>query len=412
MSETPFETTNLFLKQAFDALGLGPQEVIALQTPSRELEVALTIRMDDGSIGNFTGYRVQHNNARGPYKGGLRYHPHADLEHVRSLASLMTWKTAILDLPLGGAKGGIQVDPRALSRGELERLTRRFTQQIQDFIGPHIDIPAPDVNTDASIMAWIFDEYTRTNGYSPGVVTGKPLGLHGSKGRDAATGRGTMFAIREHLKWEGRDLDGISVVVQGFGNAGRWAAKLLHEMGARILAVSDSKGGVFHAEGLNPDAVMVHADATHTVSSFASGEPISNEDLLLLECDVLVPAAIDHVLTSQNAGQVKAKYIAEAANSPTSFAAHSILEGRGVQILPDIYCNAGGVTVSYFEWVQNLQNLRWPEEQVNRELEHSMRRAHAHIRQLMSEYKVSMRTAAFIGAIQRVRLAESLRGLG
>lgn len=412
MTEAAFETTNLFLQQAFAVLGLSAQEIIALETPSRELEVALTIRMDDGSIGNFTGYRVQHNNARGPYKGGLRYHPHADLDHVRSLASLMTWKTALLDLPLGGAKGGIQCDPKRLSRTELERLTRRFTQQIQDFIGPMIDIPAPDVNTDASIMAWIFDEYSRTHGFSPGVVTGKPLGLHGSKGRDAATGRGTLFAIREVLKSDGREIDGISVVVQGFGNAGRWAARLLHEAGAKIVAVSNSKGGTYSAQGLDPIAVIAHADKTGQVSSFPHGEALSNEELLLLDCDVLIPAAIDHVIHSKNAHEIRAAYVAEAANSPTSFAAHTILEARGIQTLPDIFCNAGGVTVSYFEWVQNLQNLRWSEERVNHELEQFMCRAYVRLRELMSEYKVSMRTAAFIGAIQRVRLAEELRGLG
>jgi glutamate dehydrogenase (NAD(P)+) len=293
----------------------------------------------------------------------------------------------------------------------LERLTRRFTQRIQEFIGPKIDIPAPDMNTDARVMAWIFDEYSRGNGFNPGVVTGKPVDMHGSKGRDAATGRGTMLAIREVLQFDGRGLDGISAVVQGVGNAGSWAAKLLHEAGAKILALSDSKGGIYNPHGLDPYAVLKHSAETHMVNSFEGGDAITNEELLALDCDVLVPAAIDHVITSENADNIKADYVAEAANSPTSFAAHNILEERGVQTLPDIFCNAGGVTVSYFEWAQNVQHFYWTEERVNAELEQHMSLAHRHIRGLMHQYEVPMRTAAFIGAIERVRKATSLRGL-
>ncbi|QDG51491.1 glutamate dehydrogenase [Persicimonas caeni] len=406
-----FETTNRFLQQAFDVLDLSEEEVILLETPSREVKVELIIRMDDGSMGNFIGYRVQHDDSRGPFKGGLRYHPQADLDHVRSLASLMTWKTALIDVPYGGAKGGIQVDPTQLSLAELERLTRRFTQRVHEFIGPTTDIPAPDMNTDASVMAWIFDEYSNHHGFNPAVVTGKPVDLHGSHGREAATGRGAMYAIREVLERDGRGLEGTSFVIQGFGNVGSWAAKLLHEAGAKVLAVSDIKGGIYNPDGLDPLAVLEHAYETSSVVDCKNSEPVSNEDLLELECDVLVPAALGDVITEENAADIKADYVLEAANAPTSFEGDQILNERGVTVVPDIYCNAGGVTVSYFEWAQNIQHFSWPETRVNAELEKRMIAAHKHIRGLKNKHDVSLRTAAFIGAIERVREATTMRGL-
>jgi glutamate dehydrogenase (NAD(P)+) len=411
MSEKAFETTNRFLQQALDRLELTEAETVLLRTPSREVKVELFIRMDDGSIGNFIGYRVQHDDSRGPFKGGLRYHPQADLDHVRSLASLMTWKTALIDVPYGGAKGGIQVDPMQLSQAELERLTRRFTQRVHEFIGPTTDIPAPDMNTDASVMAWIFDEYSNHHGFNPAVVTGKPVDLHGSAGRESATGRGSMFAIREVLEHDGRSLEGTSCVIQGFGNVGSWAARLLHEAGAKILAVSDIKGGIYNADGLDPNAVLEHAYETSSVVGCPNSEPLSNEDILEVECDVLVPAAIGNVITEENAGDLKCEYVLEAANAPTSFEGDQILNERGITVVPDIYCNAGGVTVSYFEWAQNIQHFSWPEERVNSELEKRMVSAHKNLRSIKDKYDVSLRTAAFIGAVERVREATRMRGM-
>ncbi|MCA9599468.1 MAG: glutamate dehydrogenase, partial [Myxococcales bacterium] len=356
------ETTNHYLQQGFDLLKLSPRYKTLLLTPSRELRVEIAIEMDDGNIGNFIGYRIQHDNSRGPYKGGLRYHPDVELDEVRSLASLMTWKTAVINIPFGGAKGGIQVDPHQLSRRELERLTRRFIDQIGELIGPDQDIPAPDMNTNAAVMAWIFDQYSRRFGFSPGVVTGKPVELHGSYGRGAATGRGCLFAIREVLATQGKKLEGTRFAVQGFGNVGSWFARLAHEQGARITAVSDVRGGIENGDGLDIPKVLEHVAKTGSVVDAPGSKPISNDDLLISDCDVLVPAALGHVLTEDNARQVTAKWVLEAANGPTSVAADEIFNERGITCIPDIYANAGGVTVSYFEWTQNTQKFRWAEE--------------------------------------------------
>lgn len=409
---TPYETTNHFLSKAFEVLQLGERYETLLITPSRELKVEVAIELDDGRIGNFIGYRIQHDNSRGPFKGGLRFHPQVDLDEVRSLASLMTWKTALIGVPFGGAKGGIQVDPRELSQRELERLTRRFVDQIGELIGPKEDIPAPDMNTNAAVMGWIFDQYSRRYGFNPGVVTGKPVDLHGSLGRDAATGRGCLFAIREALKHDGRDLDGTRFVIQGFGNVGSWLARLLHPLGAKVVAVSDVNGGIFNGDGLDIPKVYEHAKATGSVVEAPGSEPISNDDLLLAECDVLAPAALGHVLTSDNAQHVKAKYVLEAANGPTTAEADAIFDEKGITSLPDIYANAGGVTVSYMEWTQNTQQLKWEEEEVNARLERHMVRAHEALRRTMARYECSMRTAAFVLAIERVKEATDLRGLG
>jgi glutamate dehydrogenase (NAD(P)+) len=411
MTENPYETTNRYLQDAFDVLGLDPDAEHMLKTPSRELKVELVIRMDDGSIGNFIGYRVQHDNARGPFKGGLRYSTDVNLEEVQSLASLMTWKTALADVPYGGAKGGIHVDPRQLSEAELERLTRQFVQRIHEFIGSTTDIPAPDMNTDGRVMAWLFDEYSSVHGFSPAVVTGKPVDLHGSVGRDAATGRGCLFAIREVLEHDGGELPGTEFAIQGFGNVGSWAGRLLHDKDAKIKAVSDINGGIYSEHGLDTHAVYQHMLETGSVVDFPGAENIPSGEIFEVDCDVLMPAAIGHVLTEENARDVKADYILEGANGPTTYAADQIFREREITCIPDIFANAGGVTVSYFEWAQNIQHFSWKEEKVNDELENHMVDAHRNIRGLMNRHDIPMRTAAFVGAIERVREATSMRGI-
>lgn len=405
-----YETTKIFLRQAFDVLRTDGELERLLTTPSRTLEVEVAIRMDDGSLGQFIGYRIQHDDSRGPFKGGLRYHPDVDDDEVLSLASLMTWKTAVVGVPFGGAKGGIRVDPHRLSSRERERLTRRFVQQIQEFVGPHRDIPAPDVNTNAEVMGWFFDEYSKFHGFAPAVVTGKPVSLHGSAGRESATGRGCMFALRETLVAAGETLAGQRVVIQGFGNVGSWVARLLEAQGAKIIAVSDVRGGIFAGDGLDIARLREHVAETGSVVEFPGAQAISNDDLLVCDCDVLVPAALGHVLNRQNAPHVKARYILEGANGPCTAEADQILGQRGITCIPDIYANAGGVTVSYFEWVQNLQNFSWDESRVNDELEKIMTNAHREVRVLMNEHGISMRCAAFVKALSAVKDATNRRG--
>ena len=412
MSQNAYETTNTFLTRAFEALRIDERYKQLLLTPRREVRVELAITMDDGTLGNFIGYRVQHDDSRGPYKGGIRYHHEVDLDEVRSLASLMTWKTAVVDVPFGGAKGGIHVDPSKLSKRELERLTRRFVDQIHDFIGPLTDIPAPDMNTNATIMGWFFDQYTLHHGFAPGVVTGKPIALHGSLGREAATGRGCLFAIREALSADGKPLQGTRFAVQGFGNVGSWFARLAHAEGSKIVATSDVKGGISNPDGLDVVKLVEHVRATGSVVDFPGSKPISNTDLLTSDCDVLVPAALGHVIDADVARAVQAKYVVEAANGPCTLEGADVLDQRGILTLPDIWANAGGVTVSYFEWTQNLQQMRWNEDRVNEELEKHIVTAHKEIRATMARLKCSMRTAAFALAIERVKAATDLRGLG
>lgn len=405
-----YETTNAFLEEAFDAMELDPQYRMLLTSPAREVRVELNIRMDDGALRSFTGYRVQHDESRGPFKGGLRYHPTVDMDEVRSLASLMTWKTAIVDVPFGGAKGGIQVDPSTLTKREVQRLTRRFVDAIGSIIGPRIDVPAPDLNTNAEIMGWIFDQYSRRYGFSPAAVTGKPLGLHGSFGRDSATGRGCLVTIREVLAANGRKLEGTRFAIQGFGNVGSWLARLLHDRGAKVLAVSGSRGGIFNGDGLPIQHLHAHALETKSVMGFPRAESITNDELLALDCDVLVPAALGHVLTSDNARDVRAKYVLEAANGPCTVDADRILGQRGILCVPDVLANAGGVTVSYFEWIQNVQQHTWSENEVNRQLEEYMTSAYREVDRTRREFRCSMRTAAFILAVQRVKHATDARG--
>lgn len=411
MAESAYETTNKYLQDGFDELGLEPTTEHMLKTPAREVRVELVITMDDGSVGNFIGYRVQHDNARGPFKGGLRYDESVNRNEVQSLASLMTWKTALIGVPYGGAKGGIQVNPRELSTGEKERLTRRFVETIHEFIGPTTDIPAPDMNTNGQVMAWLFDEYSNFHGFEPAVVTGKPLDVHGSPGREAATGRGCMFALREVLAHDGRALDEVSVAIQGFGNVGSWAARLLHEQGATVVAVSDITGGRYKEGGLDIPAVYEHVSAEGSLEGYGDATSITNGELLALDCDVLMPAAIGHVLTEDNADEVQSDYVLEGANGPTTYAADQILQERGITCIPDIFANAGGVTVSYLEWAQNIQHFRWDESEINAQLEERFVDGHATLRETMQERNVSMRTAAFVNAIERVQHATEMRGL-
>lgn len=404
-----FERVNFQFDRAARRLELDEATEISLKTPFREVMVEIPVNCD-GEICTFHGYRVQHNLSRGPMKGGLRYHPEVDLDHVRALASLMTWKTAVVDVPFGGAKGGIDIDPKTMPVRRVERVTRTFIERIQRFIGPNEDIPAPDVNTDPQVMAWIVDEYSKFNGFSPAVVTGKPIELGGSLGRMSATGRGVAIVTELAAPDHGIDLDGATVAVQGFGNVGSWSAKFLAELGARVVAVSDVQGGIFAGDGLNLDAVSAEAEVEGTIVGVDGVERIDNDALLTLDVDILVPAALGGVLHEGNAGDVRAKLIVEGANEPTTPAADDILERRGVTVVPDILANAGGVTVSYFEWVQNLQQFRWDQERVDRELVKIMREAYRQVVARVDDAG-SLRLAAYMLAISRVAAATRLRGM-
>jgi glutamate dehydrogenase (NAD(P)+) len=407
-----FEATNHYFRKAAAIMQLSPSIVEHFQTPQREVKVGLTLEMDNGDVRTFHGFRVQHDNSRGPYKGGLRYHPHVDPDEVKSLASLMTWKTAVIDVPFGGAKGGVTVDPKTLSSAELERLTRVFVDKIHDVIGPQQDIPAPDVNTGAQHMAWIYDQYSKLHGHSPGVVTGKPVELYGSLGREAATGRGVAIATAEALRTLGREVRGATVALQGFGNVGSFTARFLADAGALITAIGDHTGAVKNAGGIDVAAALAHVKKTGGIKGFDGGDALKSAELVLLEpVDVLVPAALGGVITRDNARDVRAKMIIEGANGPTTPEADAILDERNVLQVPDIYANAGGVTVSYFEWVQNLQQFTWTEDEVNDKLKAKMIRGFETIWKVATEKKVSLRTAAFLVAIGRVGKARVLRGL-
>jgi glutamate dehydrogenase (NAD(P)+) len=406
-----FEATNFYFDQAASLMDLTDNMRTLMITPERELRVEVAIEMDSGQIGNFIGYRVQHDNARGPYKGGLRYHPHVDQDEARSLASLMTWKTAVVDLPFGGGKGGMNCDPAKLSRGELERLTRKFVQQIHDFIGPDKDIPAPDVGTDAQVMAWIMNEYTKFHGFQPACVTGKPVELHGSAGREAATGFGVAIIARETLAKLGRPVAGTTFAIQGYGNVGSNTARFIRQLGGKIVAVSDAYGALINKEGIDIAALDEYVTRNRKVVGFNGGEPATNEQLLTTEVDVLIPAALGGVFDAAMARAVQAKVIIEAANGPTWPEADEVFRSRGIVVVPDILANAGGVIVSYFEWVQNLQHFRWPLEQVQREEENRLVDGFARVYELAQKKSVTMRTAAFILAISRVGRSRVLGGI-
>ena len=397
-------------ERAADKLGLEENFSNSLMMPDRELAVEVPLNRDDGSLAIFKGYRIQHNNARGPFKGGIRYHQEVDLDEVRALAALMTYKTAVVDIPYGGGKGGITIDPRDYSERELEQLSRRFFRRISPIIGVNKDIPAPDVNTNAQIMAWFMDEYSQNHGYSPGIVTGKPIDLGGSLGREAATGRGVYFTIREAASEFELDLSEATAVIQGFGNVGSFAATFLYEAGCKVIAVSDVTGGLHEPNGLDISSLTDYVKENQVIEGSGQGKKLSNEELLTIQCDFLVPAALGGVIHKMNADNLNCRFVIEAANGPTTPPGDEILFDKSIPVIPDILTNAGGVTVSYFEWVQNLQQFRWEEDDVNAKLEKKMVSAYSEVSALRKEKKVSFRTAAFMVAIDRVARSVKLRG--
>ncbi|MCX6020239.1 MAG: glutamate dehydrogenase, partial [Chloroflexi bacterium] len=381
--DSAFEATSYYFRQAAQIMDLSDRVQLLLLNPDKEIKVEVAIELDNGDIGVFNGFRIQHNNARGPMKGGLRYHPTVDEDDVKSLAALMTWKTAVVDLPFGGAKGGINCDPTKLSPRELERITRRFVQKIHTDIGPDLDIPAPDVNTDAQVMAWVMSEYSRIRGYTPSVVTGKPLELQGSQGREVATGRGLSYIADEVLKDAGKGIAGATFAVQGFGNVGSNTARFLHEAGGKVIAVSDVSGALHNPSGLDIPALQEFARGRRLFKDYdGEAQRLTNEELLALPCDMLIPAALGGVLTAETARTVQASIVLEGANGPTTPEADAEFHKRGVIVVPDILANAGGVTVSYFEWAQNRQHFTWDLETVNTQLERIMRRSYQDVRRI------------------------------
>jgi len=408
----PWEVAQEQLRNAAALLHLDGGLLQQLGTPKLAVTVAVPIRHDDGRVAVYTGHRVQHSTARGPGKGGIRYHPDVTLDEVKALAMWMTWKCAVMGLPYGGAKGGITCDPKKMSIGELERLTRRYTSEILPIIGPERDIPAPDVNTTPQVMAWIMDTYSMNKGYTvPGVVTGKPVPIGGSQGRNQATARGLMYTVLYALKHLELQKPGLRVAVQGYGNAGYFAAKLLHELDFRIVACSTSKGGILVEKGFNPDQVNDHYRKTGGVTGYKGADEITNEELLELDCDILLPCALEGQITARNAARVKAAIVGEGANGPTTPEADKVLHENGKFVIPDILANAGGVTVSYFEWVQALQEYFWSEREVNLRLRDLMERAFEAVYKVHQERKVDMRRAAYVLAVSRVAEAHRLRGL-
>ncbi len=407
----PFKIVQKQIKEACDKLGYDDSVYELLKEPERVMTVHIPVKMDDGTIKTFTGFRSQHNTAVGPAKGGVRFHPDVNLDEVKALSTWMTFKCSVVGIPYGGAKGGIKVNPKELSEGELERLSRAYFRAIAPIIGPEKDIPAPDVYTNPQVMSWFMDEFSKLKGYNtPGVVTGKPIELGGSKGRDKATAQGCAYTIREAAKRIGLDLKGATVAVQGYGNAGSFSAILLNELGCKIVAVNDSKGGAYSESGIDPYAILKHKQETGSVKGFEGTEEILGKDLLELDVDILVPAALENVITSQNAANIRAKIIGEAANGPTTPEADKVLYEKGILVIPDILANAGGVTVSYFEWVQNLMNYYWTEKEVLQRLEKIMVDAFNKVYNMHEEYKVDMRTAAYMTSIKTVTDAMKLRG--
>jgi len=400
------------IRRAAKVLELGERIEQLLLNPNREVKVEVAIELDNGQVATFSGYRIQHNGTRGPMKGGLRYHPTVDAEEVAALASLMTWKTAVVNIPYGGAKGGVNCDPTKLTPRELERVTRKFTANIREIIGPNVDIPAPDVNTNAQVMAWVMDEYSRFYGFSPAVVTGKPLDLHGSLGREEATGRGVAFITADLMAELGRPLPGTRVVIQGFGNVGSFVALFLHQAGANVVAVSDVSGGLRRADGLPIPALFDYARVNKgSIAGFPGAEAFSGDAVFTTPCDIFIPAALGGVLTAERAQALPASIVIEAANAPTTPEGDAILARRQIPVVPDILANAGGVTVSYFEWVQNIQQFRWDVERVNGELRSLMTKAYQDVNQLAKRHSVPQRTAAYVLALGRVAKATVMRGI-
>ncbi|HEV8602736.1 MAG TPA: Glu/Leu/Phe/Val dehydrogenase [Gaiellaceae bacterium] len=412
LHENPFALAQEQLRRVADAFKIDPNLIEVLKQCKKALVVSIPVVMDDGNVQAFEGYRVTHNIARGPSKGGIRYHPDVTLDEVKALAMWMTWKCALMNIPFGGAKGGVACDPKKLSRGELQKMTRRYTSEIINEIGPEKDIPAPDVGTDGSVMAWIFDTYSMNKGHSVlGVVTGKPLNVGGSLGRLEATARGCLYCIREAARKRDLAIGGLSAAVQGFGNVGSFLAKFLAAEGVRVIAVSDSTSGVHNPEGIDVDTALAHKQETGSLAGLHGAESISNEELLLLDCDVLAPCALEQVITADNADKVKARIVCEGANGPTTPTADEILEERGVLVLPDVLANAGGVVVSYFEWVQGLQEYFWKEDEVNARLNDICTRAFNETWAVHEGRATSMRMAAYGLAVQRVAEATTTRGL-
>jgi glutamate dehydrogenase (NAD(P)+) len=401
--------SHFYFNKAADVLDLPDKVRDILLSPRRSIKVNIVVESEEDELLHFTGYRVQHNNARGPMKGGLRFHPSMDEDHAAALANLMTWKTAVVDVPFGGAKGGIDCDPNSMSDKDLNMVTRRFVELMKDVIGPTTDIPAPDVNTNAKVMSWIMDEYSKYEGFSPAVVTGKPLHLFGSEGREEATGRGVMDVLAEALKDQNRDFADVSVAVQGFGNVGSHASRLIAEQGARIVAVADHTGGVSSSDGLDIPALIDWVASNHGVKGFPGGDPFDGAEIISWDADVLIPAALEAAITKDNVQDVKASIVVEAANAPTTPEADEILNKRGVFVIPDILANAGGVTVSYFEWTQNIQQFRWEHQRINDELGKIMRKAYRSVCEIAQEKNIDMRTAAFVLAIRRVGQAALAR---
>ncbi len=409
----PFDVVKTQIDRCADILNLDPDIVAILKSPMRELHVSLPVHMDDGSVKVFQGFRVQHNDARGITKGGIRFHPEETIDTIRALATLMTWKTSLVDLPLGGAKGGIVCNPKEMSLGELERLSRAYIRSIFQFIGPERDVPAPDVYTNPQIMAWMMDEYSMMLGKPPqfGVITGKPLAVGGSPGRGDATARGGTYTIREAAKAVGLDLSKATVAIQGYGNAGYHAARLISELyGAKVVGVCDSKGGVYNAAGINPQAAFDCKAATGSVCNLPDAEYITKEDILELKVDILIPAAIENAITQANAANIKSKIVAELANGPTTPEADDILSDKGVHLIPDFLCNAGGVTVSYIEMVQNSYMYSWQEDEVHQLLDRKMTTAYNSVLSTSQEYDIDMREAAYVLAVQRVVDVMKMRG--
>ncbi|MGB9867293.1 MAG: Glu/Leu/Phe/Val family dehydrogenase [Bacillota bacterium] len=407
----PFEIVQRQVFEACQALGAEPAVYEILKQPQRVLEVAIPVKMDDGTVQTFIGYRSQHNDALGPTKGGIRFHPGVYMDEVKALSMWMTFKCAVLGLPYGGAKGAVRCDPKSMSPGEIERLSRGYIRAISQIIGPEKDIPAPDVYTNPQIMAWMMDEFSKLYQKNVfGVITGKPLIVGGSAGRNSATARGCVFTVVRAAQRLGIDLKGARVVVQGFGNAGSFAAQLMAEVGAKVIAVNDSKGAAVNPNGLDPVALAEHKRRTGTVKGFPGSRDASNDEILTMDCDILIPAALENQITSKNAAEVKARIVGEAANGPTTPEADEILHRKGVLVIPDILCNAGGVTVSYFEWVQNLMNFYWTEDEVNARLERMMIDAFDAVHDMHKSKNVTMRQAAYMRAVARVAEAMKVRG--
>lgn len=405
------EMVNDNIRRASTILDLGERVEKLLLTPDREMKVEVSVELDNGEVTTYTGYRIQHNDARGPMKGGLRYHPTVDAEDVTALSSLMTWKTAVVNIPFGGAKGGINCDPSTLSSRELERVTRKFVSNIKEIIGPNVDIPAPDVNTNAQVMAWVMDEYSRFYGFSPAVVTGKPIDLHGSFGREEATGRGVAFVTADIMADLGKPLQGATVSIQGFGNVGSFAALFLHQLGAKVIAVSDIHGALYRPDGLPILELLEYIRMQRTVNGFSEAETIPGEDIFTLPCDVFIPAALGGILDANRARALRADVVIEAANAPTTPEGDAVLHKRGIPVVPDILANAGGVTVSYFEWAQNIQQFRWDGERVNQELKTTLAKSYRDVKNLAQSRQVPLRTAAYILALGRVAKATVMRGI-